>query len=211
MDMCGRFIDPNLRGTEFEFAELKIAPFLRRFNVKPTQDVYVLLGNEITGARWGLIPGWHKGDLKDWRASTINARIEDAAKKPSFRGAWRHGRCLIPVGGYFEWTGDRSPKQPHFVSSSGNEATLWFAGLISVWNDMRTCAIVTRAANETVQPIHDRMPVILDSEEREGWLSESDRCDFGAACRLKHHPVARFGIKDEGETLIEPIAWDEEP
>lgn len=203
--MCGRFIDPNLRGTEFEFAELKITPFPRRFNVKPTDEIYVLLGNEITCARWGLIPGWHKGDLKDWRASTINARIEDAAGKPSFRGAWRHGRCLVPAGGYFEWTGDRSPKQPHFVSSAGNEATLWFAGLSSVWNDMRTCAIVTRAANETVQPIHDRMPVMLDSDEREDWLSGSDRRDFGAACRLKHHPVARFGVKDEGETLIEPM------
>lgn len=74
--MCGRFIDPNLRRTEFEFTDLKGTPFPRRFNVKPTQEVYVLLGDELTCVRWGLIVGWHKGDLKDWRASTINARIE---------------------------------------------------------------------------------------------------------------------------------------
>ena len=97
--MCGRFIDPNLRGTEFESTELKVTPFPRRFNVKPTDEIYVLFGDEITCARWGLIPGWHKDDLKDWRASTINARIEDAAKKPTFRGPWKYGRCLVPATG----------------------------------------------------------------------------------------------------------------
>jgi len=164
----------------------------------------VLLGQELTCARWGLIPGWHKGELKDWRASTINARIEEAATKPSFRGAWRYGRCLIPAGGYYEWTGAKSPKQPHFFASVGNEGTLWFAGLLSVWNDLRTCAILTRAANDTVTPVHDRMPVILDSAERDDWLTGSDRTELGAGYQVKHHPVAPFGLRDEGEALIEP-------
>ncbi|HAW46912.1 MAG TPA: SOS response-associated peptidase, partial [Roseovarius sp.] len=114
------------------------------------------------------------------------------------------GRCLIPAGGYYEWTGTKSPKQPHFFSSAGNEETLWFAGLLSVWNDLRTCAILTRAANDSVMPIHDRMPVILDSAEREDWLSGSDRTDLGEGYPVKHHTVARFGIRDEGEALIEP-------
>jgi putative SOS response-associated peptidase YedK len=204
--MCGRFIDPNLRGAELEFAKIKVTPFPRRFNIKPTQEVYVLLGQELTCARWGLIPSWHRGELKDWRASTINARIEEAATKPSFRGAWRYGRCLIPAGGYYEWTGSKSPKQPHFVASAGNEETLWFAGLLSVWNDLRTCAILTRAANDTVTPVHDRMPVILDSAERDDWLNGSDRTDLGAAYRVRHHEVARFGIGDEEDALIEPIS-----
>lgn len=203
--MCGRYIDPNLRGTEFELSEIKIDPFPRRFNIKPTQEVYVVWEGELTCARWGLIPTWHKGTLKDWRAATINARIEEAASKPSFRGAWRYGRCLIPAGGYYEWTGDRSPKQPHFFSSAGNEETLWFAGLMSVWNDLRTCAIMTRAANDTVEPIHDRMPVILSTEERDAWLAGSGDLGLGAGYRVKHHPVARFGISDDGDELIEPV------
>ncbi len=203
--MCGRYIDPNLRGTEFELSEIKINPFPRRFNIKPTQDVYVLLNREITCARWGLIPGWHRGELKDWRATTINARIEEAATKPAFRGPWKYGRCLIPAGGYYEWTGVKSPKQPHFFASAGNEETLWFAGLISVWNDLRTCTIMTRAANDSVQPIHDRMPVILSIQEREDWLAGSDALSLGAGYEVKHHPVARFGITDEGEDLVEPV------
>lgn len=203
--MCGRFIDPNLRGTEFELSEIKIDPLPRRFNVKPTQDVYVWLNSEIVFARWGLIPNWHKGELKDWRASTINARIEDAAKKPSYRGPWRHGRCLIPAGGYYEWTGERGAKQPHVFSSVGNEETMWFAGLVSTWQDKLTCAILTRAANETAAPIHDRMPVILSTDEREAWLSGSDDTDLGVSYQVRHHPVRPFGIRDEGEELLEPM------
>ena len=200
--MCGRYVDPNLRNTEFDMSQIKINPIPRRFNVKPTQDVYVLLNGDLVWARWGLIPAWHRGEMKDWKAATINARIEEAADKPSFRGPWRNGRCLIPAGGYYEWTGDKTPKQPHLFQSDGNEATLWFAGLISQWRDLLTCTILTRAANDSVEPIHDRMPVILDTNEREAWLGGADDLSLGAEARLRHHPVRRFGIGDEGEGLL---------
>lgn len=201
--MCGRFIDPNLRGSEFEIQDIKIDPMPRRFNVKPTQDVYVMLGGQLILARWGLIPFWHKGTLKDWKASTINARIEEVEKKPTFRNAWTEGRCLIPVGGYYEWTGDKSPKQPHFFASEGNEQTLWFAGLISNWQGHWSCTIMTRAANEHVTPVHDRMPVILSADERDAWLNGSVDKEIGAGASVRHHPVAPFGIHDEGPELIE--------
>lgn len=203
--MCGRYVDPNLRNTEADMSQTKIDPFARRYNVKPTQQVYVVLGGQLVMARWGLIPSWHRGELRDWRASTINARIEEAADKPSFRGPWRHGRCLIPAGGYYEWTGDRSPKQPHYFQSAGNEDTLWFAGLVSEWRDLLTCTIMTRAANETVEPIHDRMPVILDTAGREAWLGGSEDLSIGVGARVRHHPVRAFGIRDEGEDLIEAL------
>lgn len=88
--MCGRFIDPNLRGSELELAQIKIDPFPRRFNIKPTQDVLVVPADPAKAAlaRWWLVPSWHKGDLRDWKATTFNARIEDAADaatKPAFR------------------------------------------------------------------------------------------------------------------------------
>jgi len=201
--MCGRYIDPDLRGTEFELAEIRIDPIPRRFNIKPTQDVYVQIDRALVMARWGLIPSWHRGELKDWKAATINARIEEARDKPSFRGPWRHGRCLIPAGGYYEWTGTRSPKQPHVFLPSGNESTLWFAGLISLWQELLTCTIVTRAANDSVEPIHDRMPVMLDTAEREAWLGRTEDLSIGALAKVRHHPVRPFRIQDDGETLIE--------
>ena len=139
--MCGRIIDPNLRGTEFEYSELKITPFPRRFNVKPTEEVLILAKDPLEAmfARWWLIPSWFDGDTpKDWKATTFNARIEEAKEKPTFRQVWRHGRCLIPVGGFYEWTGPKGHRQPHIFRSAGNEENLYLAGLASRWRDLST-------------------------------------------------------------------------
>ena len=209
--MCGRFVDPNLRGTEVEYSEIRIDPFKdhkRRYNVKPTNQVLILAKKDemkLLWARWWLIPSWHRGEMKDWKATTFNARIEDAKSKPSFRGVWKHGRCLIPAGGYYEWTGEQGAKRPHFIASAGNEETLWFAGLASRWQDHLTCTIMTRAANDTVSDVHHRMPVILNADERDAWLGGSEDLEIGAGAQLRHHPVARIGRDDEGPEMIEPV------
>ena len=205
--MCGRIIDPDLRNTEVEFAQLKIQPFSRRFNVKPTQPIVILAKSPLEAmmARWGLVPSWHNGELSDWKASTFNARLEDAKSKPTFRNVWRYGRCLIPVGGFYEWTGPRGYRQPHVFQAAGNENTLYLAGLASRWNDLLTCTILTRAANDAMRDIHDRMPVVLNLEERDAWLGGSDDQTLGAGAQLLHHPVAPFGIEAEGPELIEEL------
>ncbi|MCE5973422.1 SOS response-associated peptidase [Sinirhodobacter sp. WL0062] len=205
--MCGRFVDPNLRGTEFEHSEIKIAPFPRRFNVKPTEDVLIFAKEPLEAmlARWGLIPSWHKGELRDWKARTFNARIEEAKDKPTFRQVWRHGRCLIPAAGYYEWSGAPGAKQPHFISSAGNEETLWFAGLASRWQGLLTCTMMTRAATPEMTWLHPRMPVILNAEERDAWLAGTDDTELGGHVQLHQHEVARFSLHDDGPQLIEGI------
>ncbi|MTH79906.1 SOS response-associated peptidase [Paracoccus aestuariivivens] len=204
--MCGRFIDADLRGTDSELSQLNITPFQRRYNIKPTEDVLILAKQSLLPmmARWWLIPSWHKGDLGDFKPTTFNARIEDAREKPSFRAVWRFGRCLIPAGGYYEWSGASGHKQPHFIHNAGNEGTLWFAGLASRWQHLLTCTILTRAANGTVNDLHARMPVILNAEERDAWLAGSDDQTLGAGASLRHHLVHPFAISDDGPELIEP-------
>ena len=152
--MCGRFVDPNMRADGLDTSWLKIAPFPRRFNVKPTQDILIVAKAPLEAmmARWWLVPSWHVGDLKDWKATTFNARIEEARDKPSFRNVWRHGRCLIPVGGYYEWRGEKGAKQPYYFQPAGNEAILWIAGLASRWQGLLTCTMMTRAANASTAP-----------------------------------------------------------
>lgn len=217
--MCGRFVDPNMRADGLDTSWLKINPFPRRWNVKPTQEILIAAKNPLEAmmARWGLIPSWFDGvEAKDWKAATINARIEEAQDKPTYRSVWRHGRCLIPVGGYYEWRGEKGAKQPYYFQPAGNEAILWIAGLASRWQDLLTCTMMTRAANASVQPIHDRMPVVLDTEEQAAWLAGSDDPEIGAGARLRHHAVRPFGTSDEGPGLIEsptffpPIAGDRE-
>lgn len=198
---------PTCGEPDVETSDIRIDPFARRFNVKPTQDILIFAKSplEAMTARWWLIPSWHRGDLKDWKATTFNARIEDARMKPTFRNVWKHGRCLIPAGGYYEWTGERGAKQPYSLRSAGNEENIMFAGLASRWNDLLTCAIMTRPANSDVSHIHHRMPVILNSEERDCWLAGTEDLDLGAEAKLSYHPVQRFGIGDDGPELTEAV------
>ncbi|MFT4177836.1 MAG: SOS response-associated peptidase [Luteolibacter sp.] len=205
---CGRFIDPNLRGTDAELSDIKINPIPRRFNVKPTNDVLILGKQPLEAmvARWWLVPSWFDGaEAKDWKATTFNARIEEAKDKPAYRAVWRRGRCMIPAGGFYEWTGPKGHRQPNVILSAGNEETLFFAGLASRWRDLLTCTILTRAANDSMAGIHDRMPVILNAEERDAWLGGSDDLDLGAGARLRHYPVRAFGIVGERPDMILPM------
>lgn len=206
--MCGRVVDPNAQSEGFDTSWLKIDPFakFRRFNVKPTNEILIATANEVQMARWWLIPTWFKGiDAKDWKATTFNARIEDAQEKPSFRGAWKYGRCLIPVGGYYEWTGEKGEKQPWYIRTKSNQENFFMAGLASPWRDTMTCTIMTRAANDTIKHVHTRMPVILNSDEQEAWLFGSNDLEIGSNVVLEAWRVATFKLDSEGEELIEAI------
>ena len=144
--------------------------FPPRYNIAPTQPVLIARpdpkgARELRLVRWGLVPSW----VKDPREFTtlINARAETASDKPSFRGAMRHRRCLVPADGFYEWTGARGSKQPHFIRL--NDSRLFaFAGLSETWlgadgSEIETMAILTTGANGDMARIHDRMPVIIES------------------------------------------------
>ena len=121
----------------------------------------------------------------------INARSETVAEKPSFRSAFRHRRCLIPADGFYEWQRRGGTRQP-WLFGFRNGAPLVFAGLWERWtvpesaaltgslaergpgDAVETCTILTAAANETVAPVHGRMPVILPPDTWDAWLSGED-------------------------------------
>jgi putative SOS response-associated peptidase YedK len=108
----------------------------------------------------------------------INARIETVAERPAFRRAFERYRCLIVADGFYEWRRLPSgPKQAfHITRSDGG--LFAFAGLWSIWygeqdRQLRTCTILTTAANSTIASLHDRMPVILDPDAEPAWLEPS--------------------------------------
>jgi putative SOS response-associated peptidase YedK len=91
-------------------------------------------------------------------------------EKPSFRAAFKYRRCLIPADGFYEWQKiQRGAKQP-FYFSMASDAVFAFAGLWESWNDIETCTILATAANRLLQPIYDRMPVILSPEDYGQWF-----------------------------------------
>ena len=128
---------------------------------------------EFALLRWGLVPFWAKDAKIGY--STINARAEEAANKPAFREALRKRRCLIPADAFYEWARrDAKSKQPFaFALRSGEPFA--FAGLWERWRPkdgqaLETFTILTTDANEVLEPIHDRMPVILEPRNYNRWL-----------------------------------------
>ncbi len=175
--MCGRYIlISSPEAIRALFAYLEQPNFPPRYNVAPSQPVPVVRIVEgkrhFALVRWGLLPSWVK-DPKTF-ALLINARGETAGEKPAFRAALRRRRCLFPADGFYEWKKDGERKRPHLIRPKSG-GPIAFAGLWETWTgpngeEMETAAIVTTAANRTLAPIYDRMPVIVPPEGFDLWL-----------------------------------------
>ena len=154
-----------------------------RYNIAPTQLIPMVFrnrdGERSAGkARWGLVPSWVKSPA-EWKASTFNARSEEVAGKPTYRNAFRRGRVLIPASGFYEWKREGSAKTPfHIRRKSGDP--LAFAGLMDIWRDrgsddrLVSCTILTTSSAGPIEELHNRMPVMVDEEEFDTWLSSDD-------------------------------------
>jgi len=188
-----------------------------RYNIAPTQPVPIIRQNpkeprrELTLVRWGLVPPWAKDS--SGAAMVINARSETAATKPAFRDALKFRRCLVPADGFYEWRPIGKTKQPYCFEV--NEGELFaFAGLWDRWRDpsgstIETCSILTTTPNAVTSTIHDRMPVILDSDSYDLWLDPGMK-DVGAVSELLKPSDARLMRCYPVSTRINYVANDDQ-
>ncbi|HVY05301.1 MAG TPA: SOS response-associated peptidase [Burkholderiales bacterium] len=232
--MCGRYVSPEQAEIErfWHIGRHNNNPFQRRFNVSPTQIIPILRLDRETGeielvnARWGLIPNWWK-DAKPPRTSH-NARAEEAATKPMWKGPLSRSRCLVPAVGWYEWktvekpdpeTGEiKTVKQPHFFHLPGNQL-FSFAGLMATWKSpdrdepVLSCTILSQGSVGPAAEVHERMPVVLTPEAEQRWLDQAltDPAAAIAAARrdavtnILHYPVGAQvnASKNEGAELMQ--------
>jgi putative SOS response-associated peptidase YedK len=221
--MCGRFTI-TLEAAEIEqgvgVSEMP-ADWLPRFNAAPTQPVAAVVDASTRRSewlRWGLIPSWAK-DPKI-ASQLINARSETLAEKPSFRQAFARRRCLILADGFYEWQRSavgKGPSKPYYFQLA-DKKPFAFAGLWESWKPpegepVRTCTIITCAANEVVAPVHDRMPVILSGEALWKWLEPAsidvlnDFLKPYPASRMTALPISRLvnDVNLDTPDLIKPV------
>ena len=228
--MCGRFTQRMTWRELHERMGLLGTPLnLRpRFNVAPSQDVAAVRANDdghtLAMMRWGLIPAWARDPAIGHRL--INARSETASEKPSFRSAYRRRHCLIPADGFYEWKREGKTRQPWLFGLS-DAAPFAFAGLWERWtvpagtaltgslaerspgDTVETFTILTTAANETVAPVHGRMPVILPPEACGPWLAGEDVPLIPyPADAMTAHPVSTHVNRpaNDDPRCVEPIA-----
>ena len=179
--MCGRFSLTDIDSIFSRFGVIiskdinkKITP---HYNIAPTQKIPVIYKdknqeNRIEFMRWGLVPYWAKDPKIGYKM--INARAETLTQKPSFKHLLKSKRCLVPSSGFYEWKRIDKRKVPYYIGIK-NSKIFSFAGLYDNWkdsvgNELKTFTIITTNSNNTLKPIHNRMPVILEREFEEDWL-----------------------------------------
>ena len=181
--MCGAY-GLSVRSIQNLIDRYDIVNFLEnlkpRWNIRPGQSnpVIVNQGNkEIELMTWGLLP--HFAADENYKYKTINAKAETVDTLPTFRQSFRHKRCIVPATGFYEPDKINFVKQPypwHYFKMK-DDSIFSFAGLYDVWRDknngkeIHSYSIITTVPNTIVGKYHDRMPVILEKEDEEIWLS----------------------------------------
>jgi putative SOS response-associated peptidase YedK len=194
--MCGRFTQTQSAEAIAQIFQLSaLPPSEPRYNIAPTQPVGIIRTTpaqprEFRLVRWGLVPFWAKDPTIG--ARMINARSETVAEKPAFRAALRYRRCLIPADGFYEWQKREKQKQPFYIHLANHRAFA-FAGLWESWqggdgSELETCTILTTSANNLMQPIHDRMPVILHPKDYDQWLDPTQQTTSNLQPLLHPYP-----------------------
>jgi putative SOS response-associated peptidase YedK len=175
--MCGRFEIHSaieLIAKIFGIHEWDIE-YSPSYNIAPSQDILLVVNDgkrRLVKSRWGFVPSWSKELSAGYKM--INARAESVSDKPSFRQAFQNQRCLVVADGFYEWKKEGTTKRPFYIRLKSG-MPLGFAGLYNVWRSpegeqISTSTIITTNANELLQPLHDRMPVITSPDAYDIWL-----------------------------------------
>ena len=227
--MCGRYMlsTPTQKIVDGfqvrEWFENEAGPSgsFARYNIAPTQMVPVVRVSSDTSMwrvdmlRWGLIPSWAKDRSIGNRM--INARSETVDSKLSFKSAFNKRRCLLPATGFYEWRKMGKGKQPHLIKLL-NDEVFAFAGLWETWHSpadnevVESCTILTTSPNEMMAELHNRMPVIVDSNGYEQWLDPEQSVDemlspYPVELMICHPVSTRVNSpKNDDPKCIEPLS-----
>ncbi len=195
--MCGRFVSTQSADAIAEFfgASFQGDALAPNFNVAPTTDVYGVVesapgSRHVEAFHWGLVPLWAKDTKVGSRM--INARAETVAEKPVFKPLLKKHRLIVPMDGFYEWqaagagaplTKAGKPMKTAMFIHRADGGPLAVAGLWATWRDtslgpeapwLHSCTLITTAANGTMSPVHDRMPVVLRPSDWDAWLDPTN-------------------------------------
>lgn len=202
--MCGRMNISDHEGIQWLLEQLGLVlpeeKFTPKYNVSPTAAIWGLsidrAALSLEPMQWGFVPPWAKEG--QFKRPLFNARAETIWEKPSFRSLIRRYRGVVPINGFYEWSREKkSHKQAHYITLE-NAPAIALAAIIQVHSDgYKQCCLITTDANEQMQTVHNRQPVIIAPDKIDRWL-EDDNPDFINEC-LKPIESGRFEISEIGD------------
>ncbi len=132
-------------------------------DIRPTDFAPVISreDNKMTTKlmQWGFQGPQEKGLL-------INARSESVLEKPTFAQSVRQNRIAIPAGKFYEWDADKNK----VVFSLKSDHILYLAGSSRIFDGIEHFVVYTTAANDSMVPVHDRMPLFFDEDKAAQWI-----------------------------------------
>lgn len=177
--MCGRFamnkdVDDLIQ--EYVAQGGNAQDWRPSYSIAPTQNAPIVrewrdadgtIEREVTLARWD----WEKPANRPARGPIINARIEKLSQG-FWTGAFSNARCLVPMLGYYEWTGEKGNKQGHFIHADDELAAAGLTWTTNIAGERRRVfVVVTREARDASGEVHDRMPAFLTPDLWDDWLN----------------------------------------
>lgn len=172
--MCGRFAldqETDELIQEFVASGGDFRDWRPSYSIAPTDPVPIVrervrsetgeVERTVDAALWDFHPAF----IRESKRPNFNARLETVATNGMWKGAFASSRALVPMRGYYEWTGEAGAKRAHFLHSADG-AILAAAGIYTArkvgeeWQ--LSTAIITRPARDASGEIHDRMPVFLE-------------------------------------------------
>jgi putative SOS response-associated peptidase YedK len=210
--MCGRYTSTTSADdlAAWFAADLAVADRPPRYNVAPTDEVYAVAEHDrrrrVGLLRWGLVPPWAESPRVGSRM--INARAETLLDKDVFRRPLERRRCLVPADGFYEWTTRAGGGKQAWHLRPRDGGVLAFAGLWESWRPrggdgerVVSATIVTTAANATVTPVHDRMPVCLPAAAWGEWLDPANDDLLGLTPLLVPAPEDLLEVRPVGPAV----------
>lgn len=222
--MSDRFVlDASKEAVEqqFEVSTEREDFFESKYNITPGSRIPVVYqdeaGRKIYSFIWGLIPPDADGEKEGF--DNYEIPIEEVQDNEWYAECLGQRRCLIPANGFYKWKFTEKKSTPFYIRLLSNEITA-IAGIYSVWQSasgraVYSCAMLTTKANALVQPVDDRMPILMRPEDYKKWLSgdslkEPDFGRFFSAYSMTEMAVNRVSEEvndpdNNSSELIQPI------
>lgn len=176
--MCGRYFF-DLASSELKDYYDQVIPNAASKQIRvgyneifPSNHVVTLAINQESNlvpgvTKWGL-QGFKKGQLM------INARAETVEEKKTFSKAFRETRCVFPISGFYEWDSEKRK----LLFSARDSDVFYLGGFYRIHKTgagfETESIIMTTKPNESVSPIHDRMPLIIQKDHIKEWTTDLD-------------------------------------
>ncbi len=212
--MCGRYAttrsaaDLSALFAAFDETGGELAPDYNLAPTDPAPIVRVTDRRVLSVARWGLLPSWADGPRAG--ARMINARSETVQTAKAYGPSFKTKRCLMPADGWFEWVTRDGRKSPHFMTVPEGFA---FAGLWAEGRFGLSCTILTTPALLGLAEIHDRMPLLIQPDRWEEWLTAPadpgllvpPPRDYIASIEVRPVGPAVGNVRNDGPELLKPL------